>query len=335
MLNLLLPDWTSVRPSARFPILRAFGGALLISAGILAYLGIGFGVSAILILVVGGAVALIVALSGHRSRPADFAVFIVGVLVFGAVTAGYTPGTQVATYSATRSQVPNTTIMLDVTSSGGSIAIGFTDRADVAYQVNFTRQLWTSSFSPPGTDTVTNSTAGSVFHLSVGSTWSEISVVLGKGYTVDVDAETGTGSISLQVPAGIAARNVTLHSSTGSVDAAVDSLVVQSLKLQADTGSVSLVSHNLGAAGPSVPISVSTSTGSVSVSLNIASQDAVSVSASASLGSVSHDLRGFTITQATSNSLAATAGNVQTASQSFVITASASLGSVDLSIGFV
>ena len=311
-----------------------FGGVLFILAGILAYLGIGFGVSAVLILVVGGAVALVVALSGHRSRPTDFAVFIIGIIVFGVVTAGYTPGTQVATFSATRSQVPSATIALDISSSGGSISVGFTDRADIAYQVNFTRQAWTSSFSPPGTDTVANTTANGAFHLSVSSTWSETSVVLGKGYTVDVDAETGTGSIYLQAPAGVAVRNITLHSSTGSVDAIVDSSAVLNLKLQAATGRVSLVSHSLGAAGPSVPISVSTSTGSVSISLTVASQDAVSISASATLGSVSHNLRGFTITQATGNSLAATAGNIQTASQSFVITATASLGSVDLSIGF-
>ncbi len=323
-----------MRPAARFPILRALGGALLVLAGIFAYLGIGFGASAILILVAGGAVALAVALSGHRARPVDFGVFILGILVLGAVTAGYSSGSQVATYSATRSQVPSTTIALDISSSGGAISVGFTERADVAYQVNFTRQVWTSSFSPPGADTITNSTTGGVFHLSLGSTWSEISVVLGKGYAVDVEAETGTGSIYLHAPAGVAVRNVTLHSSTGSVDAIIDSSVVQSLNLHADTGSVSLVSHSLGAAGPSVPISVSASTGSVSLSLSIASQDAVSVSANAALGSVSQNLRGFTITQSTGNSLAATAGNVQTAAQSFVITATASLGSVDLSIGF-
>lgn len=324
-----------MRPNARFPFLRALGGVLLVLGGVFSYFGVSLGVSAVLVLVVGGATALVVALSGRRSRPVDFGVFIIGILVLGAVTAGYPPGSQAATYSATKGQVPSAVIALDVSSSGGSISIGFTDRADLAYQVNFTRQAWTSSFLPPGADTVSNSTVNGVFHLSVGSTWSGISVALGKGYAVDVDAETGTGSIDLQSPAGVALRNATLHSSTGTVSAVIDSSAVQGLTLQTDTGSVSLVSHALAAAGPSVPISVSTSTGSVSVSLGIASQDAVSVSASAVLGSVSHDLRGFTITQATGGSLAATSGNVQTAPQSFIITATASLGSVDLSIGFV
>lgn len=324
-----------MRPGARFPLLRVFGGALLVLAGFLAYFSISFGVSAILIIAVGGGVALIVALSGRRYRPADFGVFVVGILVLGVVSAGYAPGSQVATYSATRSQVPYNTILLDVSSSGGSISIGFTDSPAIAYQVNFSRQTWTSSFSPPGADKVTNTSANAVFHLSVTSAWSEVSVLLGKGYTVGVDADTGTGSISLLAPEGVAVRNVTLHSSTGSVDAVVDSSNVQGLKLQTETGSVSLVSHSLSAAGRSVPISLSTSTGSVSASLSIASQDAVSVSASATLGSVSYDLPGFTITQTTGNSLTATSGDAQTAPGSFVITATAALGSVDLNIGLV
>lgn len=323
-----------MKRSGGIPILRVLGGALLVLAGIFGYFGVGFGVSSILIVVGGGAVVLLVALLGHRARPLDYCIFVLGVLVLGGVSVGYAPGSQLSSYSASKAQVNSGAISLAVSASGGAISIGFTDRADLAYQVNFTRQNWFASFSGPGVDTVTNSTTGGVFHLNVDSTWSSVSVLLGKGYTFDLEAVTGTGSIDLQAPGGVALRNITLHSSTGSVSAVVDSSAVQGLELRADTGSVSLVSHSLGAAGRSVPVSISTSTGSVSVSLTIASQDAVSVSASTTLGSVSQNLRGFTITDNSRTSLAATSGNVQTAPQSFVITASATLGSVDLSVGF-
>lgn len=324
----------TMRRGASFPILRVFGGALFVLAGILAYFGVGFGASAILLLVVGGVVVLFAALLGHRAKPIDITVFILGMLVLGAVSIGYAPGYQTTSYYATRDQVHANAISIDVSSSTSSISLVFTNRTDFAYQVNFTKPSWGSSFAGSGPDTITNSTMNGVFHLDVSSTWSSVSMLLGKGYSFDVEATTGTGSIDMQAP-GVALGNVTLHSSTGSVNALIDSPAMQSLELQADTGSVNLVSHILGAAGPSVPVTLTTSTGSVSVSLSIASQDAVSLTATTSLGSVSHDLRGFTVNQSTNTNLIATAGDVQAAPRSFVITAVASLGSVNLDIGFV
>ena len=323
-----------MKRSTAFPILRVSGGALLVLAGILWYVGIGFGAASILVLVIGGGVVLVAAAMGHRARPLDYCIFLLGILVLGAVTAGYSLGPQLASYSATKDQVQAGALSLAVSASSGAISVGITDRANLAYQVNFTRQAWSPFFSVPGEDTVTNSTSDGVFHLDVGSTWSSISVLLGRGYSLDIDATTGTGSIDLQAVSGVDLRNVTLHSSTGSVSAVIDSSAVQNLRFQADTGSVSLVSHSLGAAGRSVPLVISTTTGSVSVSLNIASQDAVSVSAGTTLGSVSQNLRGFTITENSRTNLAATYGNMQTAASSFAISASATLGSVDLSIGF-
>ncbi|HKT21483.1 MAG TPA: hypothetical protein VJR06_02500 [Nitrososphaerales archaeon] len=323
-----------MRRSASFPYLRVFGGALFVLAGALAYFRIGFGASAILLLVVGGVVVLVAALLGHRARPLDVTVFILGMLVLGAVSIGYAPGFQTTSYYATRDQVHSNAISIDVSSSASSISLVFTNRTDFAYQVNFTKPSWSNSFAGSGPDTVTNSTVGGVFHLDVSSTWSSVSMLLGKGYSFDVEATTGTGSIDMQAP-GVMLGNVTLHSSTGSVDAVIDAPAIQSLELQADTGSVNLVSHVLGAARASVPVTLTTSTGSISVSLDIASQNAVSLTATTSLGSVGHSLSGFTINQSTNTNLVASAGNVQTAPKSFDITAVASLGSIDLDIGFV
>ena len=101
-----------MKRSSGFPFLRVFGGALLILAGILGYLGVGFGASAILILVAGGVVVLIAAFMGHRARPADIGIFIVGVLVLGVVSAGYSVAPQTVSYSATRAQLHSTALSL-------------------------------------------------------------------------------------------------------------------------------------------------------------------------------------------------------------------------------
>ena len=316
-----------------FPILRALGGAFLVLAGLFAYFGVGFGVSAILLLVVGGAIVLVAALMGFRFRPSDVGVFIIGVLVLGAVSAGYSSGPLVVTHSATRAEVGSNSISLVASTDAGSITIGFTDRPNIAYQVNFTRQAWAYSFSGSGTDTISNSTTNGVFDLNLGSTWSAISVVIGRGYHLDLYATTGAGSINLNARGEEALGVVSLQSSTGSVNAIVDSSALQSLELRADTGSVNLASQNLAAAGPSVPITLATSTGSISAT--ITTHDAVSLTASTSLGGISRNLNGFVITQDSRTNLQASAGNLQTAQQSFSITATASVGSVDLNIGFV
>jgi len=318
-----------------FPILRVLGGALLVLAGVVAYMGIFLGASALLLLVFGGGVVVVVAFLGHRPRPLDLATFVVGILALGAVSAGYAPGSQVVTYSATRAQLQSTAISLTVSASFGSVSVGLLNRSDFAYQVNFTRQGWISPISGPGSDSVTNSTVGGVFNLNVSSAWSAVTVLVGRGYPLDVTVSTGAGSIALVAPGSLALRSVSLHSSTGSVSAVIDSPNIRSLVLRADTGSVSLVAHRLGAAEQHVPITLSASTGSVSMNLGILSPDAVSITASTSLGSLSHSLSGFTVTQNTNNNLAATAGDTALAARSFTITATASLGSVDLTVGFV
>ena len=313
-----------------FPILRALGGAMLVLAGVLAYYGIAFGVSSVLVLIFGGGVALVVVLLGQRPHGWDVAIFIIGVLAVGGVTAGYYAGPQVASYSATRTQMPSSVLSISVTSGTGSVSVGFTNRTDTAYEVNVTSSPWTVSFHGPGADSVTNSTRGGVFNLNVNTDWSSVSLLLGRGYTIDLEVTTGTGSVDLAAPGNENLRNISLHSSTGSVSALVDSSAIQELDLSADTGSVTLVSHHLGAAAPRVPVTMSASTGSVNLQVVLESHTAASISASTGLGSISNSLSGFIVTQNTRTSLAATAGDMSSAHASFVITATASLGSVDL-----
>jgi hypothetical protein len=318
-----------------FPVLRVVGGVLLVLAGLGAYLGVSIGASAALLLVLGGLVVVVVAVLGHRPRPWDVAIFIIGILALGVVSTGYTTGPQLVTYSAARSQVHSGAISLAVTSVTGSVSVSLTNRIDVAYQVNFSTPAGLFFFGGPGANTVTNTTTNGVFNLKVGSTWSGVSVLLGRGYSFDVKVTTSTGSIDLEAPGAQALRNVSLYSSTGSVNAVVDSSGLTGLVLRADLGSINLVSHHLGASGSRIPITLSASTGSVSMSVSLASQDAVSLTASTTIGSISQSLTGFSITQYPGHNLAANAGDIASAPNSFVITVTATLGSVDLTAGFV
>ena len=318
--------------TARFPVLRLLGGILFVLAGLLAYCKVALGASGALVFFFGGAVVLVAVLAGHRSRPGDVALFMLGVLVLSGVAAGYAPGGQQASYSAARDQVHASTISLNVKDSIGSVDVSFTDRVNVAYEVNFTRPVAFFSFWPVGADTVTNSTGGGVLNLDVVAGGSSVTVAIGRGYSVDVNVTTDTGSVSFEATGNESVRDVSLMSSTGSVSAIIDSASVESIKLHSSTGSVSLSSDHLGAVGTSVPVTLSSSIGSVSMSVGVGPADAVSVSASTNLGTINHQLPGFTVTQDTDRSLAASIGNPATATRSFAVTATTNLGSVSLSI---
>ncbi len=318
-----------------FPVFRVLGGLLLVVAGLFAFYNVSFLFATPLLLVFAGAAVLLIAVTGHRPHGGDVAIFVVGVIVLAGVSAGFSTQTQLATYSATKSQVQAGTISLVVVAATGSVSVRFADVGNLAYQVNFTRGTgFFPFFWSTGPDRLTNSTADGTFTLRAESTASSVSILIGRGYTVDLNLRSSTGSVDLLATGNEVLHNVTLSTATGSVSARVDSDTITNMALHASTGSVSLVSNRLGAAGQRVPLEVSTSTGSVSARVSFESGDAVSVTATTSLGSVSHSLTGFTTTQDTQTQFAATAGNVNTASSSFIVSASASLGSVSLNLGF-
>jgi hypothetical protein len=321
----------------KISIIRILGGTAFVLAGLLAYYGITFGNSVFLLFVLAGAAIIVVAVSGHRPRGWDIAIFIVGVLVLSGVAAGYAPGNQVTTYSATTAQVHATKIALSVSASTGSVSIFFHDKGNLAYQVNFSRSLGPFGFTFAGENTVTNSTSGDVFTLKIVSSMSGVEIFLRHGYFdfVNISATAGTGSIDLAAPSDENLGSVSLSTTTGSVNAVVYSNTIQSLDLHTTTGSISLVSDHLGTTGHKTPVSLSTSLGSLNVRLNIAANVAVSLKATTGLGNINHDLTPtttFSITTDKSNDLVASAGNLETAPHSFLVSTSTNLGSQDLTI---
>jgi len=220
-----------------------------------------------------------------------------------------------------------------VTASTGSVSIFFLNKTDLAYQVNFSMPFGPFSIPfAPSQNSLTNSTSGGVFSLTVTASVSDVDVFLRHGYSVDVTATTDTGSLSLESHGNEKLGSVSLSSSTGSVDAQVDSSTIKQLSLHTSTGSIDLESNHLGTNARMAPVTLSTNLGSITAGLNIPSGVAVSVSASTDVGSISHQLTGFSVSQDTSTSLKATSGEPNTAPSSFVITSTTNLGSQDLTI---
>jgi hypothetical protein len=305
---------------------------VLVVAGILSYYDVSLGNLAAVVLVLGGAVVVVAATVGLRPRPWDIALFLVGTVVLAGVTYGYNGGASVAYYSATTSQVHSTRFSLEVTSSTGSIDIAFTDKPGLAYAVNFTRPLPFFALFPLGSNSVTNSTTNGVFTLHVKAA-SDVSIALGKEFTTDVSALSDTGPIDLEGNGNLPLGNVSLTSSTGSIDAVLSSLSIDSLQIASSTGAVSLSSGVLGTGHRSAPVSMTSSTGSVNLRANIQGSDSATLTAGTDLGSISHSLTGFTVTTDTSTSLDAHTPTNPFSRGSFAISASSNLGSITLTVG--
>jgi membrane protein implicated in regulation of membrane protease activity len=315
------------------PVLRILGGVSLVLAGLFAYFHLILGPAVFLLFILAGAVVIAVTFSGHRAHRADVAIFVFGILVLGAATAGYRIGTKSATFSATTTQVGTDRIDLSVAATTGSVSIFFENRSNLAYQVNISESFGGFSIPlAPGQGEVTNYTKDGVFGLHVNSSFSSIDVFLRQGYFVNISATTDTGSVSLTAGESDRLGSVSLLSSTGSLSATVDTSTIQSLDLRTEAGSISLQSDDFETTGHNVPVTLWTSLGSVSVSLDIPNSVAASLTATTGLGSISHQLTGFSVSQNTPSYLAAATGNIATSPYSFVISSSTSLGSQSISI---
>ncbi len=320
----------------RVPILRILGGLFFVLAGVAYYLGITIAFSAAVGFVVGGAAVILLAIIGHRASGADVAVFIIGLLVLGAfltpgvASPGSTAGGRV-TYTVPKSALSATKIDLLATTDVGSITVSYTDNAATGYQVNFTRSPFPFSIfsGVVPSASLKNETQAGAFVLNATARAYDISVAIGTGYSLNVSASTGTGSVELKTAAGQSLAAVSLQSGTGSVKANLTSSSAGAIRLETGTGSIELDSSSLAPNGPRVPITLQAGTGGVTLRVMLASGTAASIEATAGLGGVSHNLVGFSVSpQSTGSNLVATAGDPSVAATSFVIRLSTGTGSV-------
>ena len=284
---------------------------------------------------------MVVAIAGFRTRGWDIALFIISMIVLASVvsTNYYLPsGNTISTYSATNAQVNASDIDLLASSSLGSINVRFSGNSDLAYQVVFQSSPFVFPFLnlPSSTINFTNHTLNGILYLIASSSDASITITIGLGYSLRINATTSTGSITLSRPADGEAyiQSASLVTGTGSINAQIEGRNISGIFLAASTGSVNLASNFLSPTASHVPISISSGTGSIVVNLKMADNVGIGVDATSGLGSISHNLQNFTITKSSNNQLVANAGN-ESSERSFAITADVGTGSISLSCQLV
>ncbi|MHA1933988.1 MAG: LiaF domain-containing protein [Candidatus Thorarchaeota archaeon] len=189
------------------------------------------------------------------------------------------------------------TVELVVDVGTGSIDIEFENNASLLYRIDITTT--NNSVEQYGEPTVV-STFGEIRYIyETGSA----SITLGSGVNYTFDVETGTGSIDANFGLGAHVGNVSLQTSTGSIDFAMSSTAV-------------LVGN--------VDVDLRTSTGSVDVDVTLPASIGASIEASTSTGSVTISALGWT--QITPNHYETS--DYDTAAQTMTLIAVTSTGSV-------
>ncbi len=324
------------------PMLRILGGLLVVIAGLAYYFGVTIAAPVSLFFIAAGLAVILLAAFGRRARPGDVAIFVIGLIVLGAVVSsglGAPRTSEEISKTVTRAQILSQRIEIVASTDVGSINISYSNRGDLGYQVNFTRSAFFFPTLFPGVSplaSLTNETKEGTLVLNATSRSYDVSIAVGTGYLLNVTATTGTGSIDVRTFSGEALGTVSLQSGTGSITANLTSRSIGPVTLQEGTGSITLSSSHLAPSGQRVPITLSTGTGSINFKVNFPTGTAASVDASSGMGSVNHNLQGFSVSPESSTSkLIATAGDVNAVGKSFVIQASTGLGSVTLESQFV
>jgi len=317
-----------------FPILRLAAGLIFILSGLLVFYRVNLGLSFALVFVVAGVAVVAIGLLGHRARGGDIALLIVGLIIFAGVASSYNySSTATHTYIATKSEVSVSRIAIDASTDFGSIAIRFSQNASLAYVVTFNQTIPLFPFSIPvfgnKSTSFTNVTQGGVLILNASSSSSDITVIVGPGYLVSINASGGTGSVDLNSNA-TAQRfgQVSLSTGTGSISTHLDTSGISNLQLQTGTGSVSLDSNYLSPGGTQIPITISTGTGSLSFNAAFPRSIGVDLTASNGFGSISKNLPGFQIVQSSNGKLSATEGDMS--GTSFDVSLSVGTGSMSI-----
>lgn len=297
---------------------------------------INLGLSLALVLVFAGVLVMIIGYLGRRAKPIEVALLVIALIVFAGVvsTVSYSAsGTK--TYSASKSQISVSRIAINASSKFGSISVRFSGNADLGYQVVFT-QTEIPFFQVFGNNSIslTNVTRDGTFFLNANASNAGITITLGAGYFVSIDADTGTGSVDINSSSlGQEFGGLSLSTGTGSISAQIDSSNVSSIDMSTGTGSVSFDSTYLAPSRNAVPLTLSTGTGSLSFYAMIPATAGANISATDGFGSISRSLTGFNVIQSSNNQLNAAEGSMK--GSSFAIELSVGTGSLSVTCSLV
>jgi len=335
----LLPELTAGSPTSSFPILRLVAGLIFVTSALFVFYKVNLGLSFALLFVIAGVAVLAIGFLGHRARGFDIALLVIALIIFAGVASTYNyTSISSRTYTATKSEVSVSRILIDVRTDFGSISIKFSQNTDLCYVVTFGETTSAFPFSIPlfgnASNTFSNTTSDGILTLNASSGASNITITLGPGYLVGINASGGTGSIDLN--SNVIAQQfgqLYLSTGTGSIQAHLESLGVSGLQLQTGTGSISLDSNYLSPRGTHVPVMLTTGTGSVNFNVKFPNSVGIALNASNGFGTISKNLPGFEILESSNGVLKATEGNM--AGTSFEVSFSVGTGSVSIDASLV
>jgi DUF4097 and DUF4098 domain-containing protein YvlB len=273
------------------------GGLFLLSAGLMAISGATIPHALPIMLVLAGGIIIVASLLGARPTVPAFAVFLIGIVVFGLVASGpfeFTPYTTTETYELATAQAPAVEeVDFTCTVTTGNIFISFTSNQSQIYKIVFTKH-YSLLYQP----TVSFTPSINVEELTMNATGSAVSadITLNQNLKTKLHLKTSTGTIDVIVPkAATKVEKLILTTTTGKVQVNLANTEnLQELAATTTTGEVdATIKSSLQVRDATVQLK--TTTGRVKLNLNITYIES-SIIALTTTGNVNADnVVGFTI----------------------------------------
>jgi hypothetical protein len=289
--------------------------------------------------------ALVAAASFVPLRQTDFHQTEVAAAVSGVNTLYVKFNADIADVNVIPTDLPDQLVKLDVSATGSTGLFG-SDEEPV--KVTFNNQ------TQDGTMTVTSEVTRTESWLSMFNLKVTCNLYVDVSATLNIDAQTSVGAISLSPQVPVVFQDLTLKSTTGSVETNLtgSTVLTRDISVSTTTGSVKFswidvqvsgdvtvnvatttgsvtanVSHNKVLAG-NVSIDTSTTTGSVNVGMNISGNVGAHITSQTSTGSITVDAQSFD-----GNKSPIYSSNYPAASN-FLVNAQTTTGSVHLTVAY-
>ena len=309
------------------------GGLFLLSAGLIAISGATIPYALPIVLVLAGAIIIIAGVLGFRPTFPAFAVFLIGIVIFGLVVSGpsgFTAYTSTETYELARAQAPAVEeIDLTCTVSTGGIKVTFTSNQSQLYRIVFTKHY--SIFFQPVVN-FTYSVNQQELTVNATSTAASVDIILNENLRSRLYIKTSTGGLQVQVPStSTRVEKLVLTATTGGVQ--INLANTERLREVVATTTTGGVDATIRSSFQirDATVQLKTTTGGVNLNLNITNIES-DIQAGTTTGNVNADnIIGFTILSRTSTELHAQTPNYASSSlRKLDITATATTGGVDI-----
>jgi len=309
------------------------GGLFLLSAGLIALSRATIPYALPIMLILAGGIIIAAVILDFRPTAPAFAVFLVGIVVFGLAASGpfgFTAYTTTETYQLAQSQAPTVEeIDLSIAVSVGSIKVSFTSNQSQIYKTVFTNHY--SIFYQPKVN-FTYAINDKTLIVNATSTASSVEIMLNQNMMSRFYLTSSLGSIRVEVPtAATRVEKMILTTTTGEVWMNLTNIErMQQLTATTTTGQVeAYIKSSFQTRDATAQLE--TTTGRVKLNVNIANIESA-INASTRNGNVkADDVIGFMITDKSETSfLAQTPDYATSPFRKLDIAATTTVGNIDI-----